>query len=165
DECDFADLRSLRFSVEGKVREDLFIPTPEEYFALCKQYDKEAVFELKGALTDERIGRLVALVKECGWIERTTFISFYQDYLLSVKKYFPSAKAYYLAGFCTEEEDKFMVKNGIHADIQYATLSKERIERYKAQGIKINCWTVDDASAAKRLKEWGVDYITSNILE
>ena len=32
-------------------------------------------------------------------------------------------------------------------------------------GIKVNCWTVDDPEIAERLVSWGVDYITSNILE
>lgn len=32
-------------------------------------------------------------------------------------------------------------------------------------GIKINCCTVDGKCDAERLAEWGIDYITSNILE
>lgn len=32
-------------------------------------------------------------------------------------------------------------------------------------GVEVNCWTVDDPADAQRLAEWGVDYITSNILE
>ena len=32
-------------------------------------------------------------------------------------------------------------------------------------GLEINVWTVDNAELAARLIDWGVDYITSNILE
>ena len=42
---------------------------------------------------------------------------------------------------------------------------KELIDRLHAAGIKVNCWTVDDPADGERLAEWGVDYITSNILE
>ena len=34
-----------------------------------------------------------------------------------------------------------------------------------AENIKVNCWTVDDPADAERLISWGVDFITTNILE
>ena len=34
-----------------------------------------------------------------------------------------------------------------------------------AHGVEVNCWTVDDPVTAQMLSNWGVDYITSNILE
>jgi len=39
------------------------------------------------------------------------------------------------------------------------------VDAFHAAGIKINCWTVDSVADAERLADWGVDYITSNILE
>lgn len=33
------------------------------------------------------------------------------------------------------------------------------------KGILVNCWTVDDPTAAAALIEMGVDFITSNILQ
>ena len=39
------------------------------------------------------------------------------------------------------------------------------IDDLHAAGIKVNCWTVDDPDRAKELIEWGVDMITTNILE
>ena len=32
-------------------------------------------------------------------------------------------------------------------------------------GLTINCWTVDTAERGEELAAWGVDQITSNILE
>ena len=32
-------------------------------------------------------------------------------------------------------------------------------------GIEVNAWTVDSLEDAQRLVEYGVDYITSNIIE
>ena len=40
-----------------------------------------------------------------------------------------------------------------------------QIDDLHAKGIVINCWTVDDPQRAEELAAWGVDYITSNILE
>ena len=43
--------------------------------------------------------------------------------------------------------------------------AKDVIDLLHENGLKVNCWTVDDPKHAERLVEWGVDYITSNILE
>ena len=48
---------------------------------------------------------------------------------------------------------------------------KEETEKYtiiiegRADGIIVNCWTVDNKEDAERMISYGVDYITSNILE
>ena len=49
-------------------------------------------------------------------------------------------------------------------DIPEVELKSIRAELDK-NGIKVNCWTVDDPERAEQLAEWGVDYITTNILE
>jgi glycerophosphoryl diester phosphodiesterase len=39
------------------------------------------------------------------------------------------------------------------------------VERIHARGIKVNVWTCDWPDRAQQLIDWGVDYITSNIIE
>ena len=48
---------------------------------------------------------------------------------------------------------------------EYKALTKENVKMLHKKGFKINCWTVDDPKAAETLAKWGVDLITSNILE
>ena len=55
--------------------------------------------------------------------------------------------------------DKFDV------DVKYTALTKENIDAFHAAGIEVNCWTVDNKDDAERLASYGVDYISSNILE
>ena len=56
-------------------------------------------------------------------------------------------------------------------EIYHAMLSsiafgtRRMIEIYRENGVKINVWTVDDPADAEELIGWGVDYVTSNILE
>ena len=50
-------------------------------------------------------------------------------------------------------------------DIAWPGLTEERIRACHEKGIKVNCWTVDDPAKAEELIAWGVDYITSDILE
>lgn len=45
-------------------------------------------------------------------------------------------------------------------------MEKHFIEKFlHSKGIKVNCWTCDDKYAAEKLVSYGVDFITSNILE
>ena len=45
------------------------------------------------------------------------------------------------------------------------TLNADNVKLLHDNGVKINCWTCDDAAFAAKMVEWGVDMITSNILE
>ena len=50
-------------------------------------------------------------------------------------------------------------------DIDYRVLNRELVKRIKQKGILLNAWTCDDTADAKKLIQWGVDQITTNILE
>lgn len=50
-------------------------------------------------------------------------------------------------------------------DIEYHVLSQQIVDRLHSAGRKVNVWTVDDPAVAGTLISWGVDHITSNILE
>ena len=50
-------------------------------------------------------------------------------------------------------------------DIRADGLTAELVKKLKLNGITVNCWTVDDKEYAEKLVSWGVDYITTNILE
>ena len=56
-------------------------------------------------------------------------------------------------------------KYNLDLDIYFRELTKERVKLLHDNGIKINCWTVNSYKAATALAKWGVDYITTNILE
>ena len=50
-------------------------------------------------------------------------------------------------------------------DIYYRALTREAVSELHAAGVKVNCWTCDDPAEAKKLIGWGVDMITTNILQ
>ena len=52
-----------------------------------------------------------------------------------------------------------------YSDIHIFTTTRELVERIHGRGIKVNVWTCDWPDRAAQLVEWGVDYITTNILE
>jgi glycerophosphoryl diester phosphodiesterase len=58
-----------------------------------------------------------------------------------------------------------LIADKFDVDVYHKRLTKELVDRYHAAGMKVNCWTVNHAEDGERLAEWGVDFITTNILE
>ena len=65
----------------------------------------------------------------------------------------------------SDETADMLIRDRIDVAIKITKLTKGLIERFHEAGLKVNCWTVDSKVLAEIYSEWGVDYITSNILE
>jgi len=167
EESNYDDLRKLRIKDTDGItdREDLFLPSLEEYISICRKYDKQAILELKNAMAKEKVWEIVEIIKAMAWFERTTFISFYGENLVALKEKYPTADAQFLAEKCGETEIAYMQKYGFDADLDYNILTKELVSALHEKGIKVNCWTVNTLEKASYLRDCGVDFITTNILE
>lgn len=154
------------FDKDGtKNREDLRPCTLENYISICKKYDKHCVLELKSDFTDEETARFVDIIKNYGYLENTTFISFNYQNLLKVRSILPEQSAQFLFCEFTEGTIEKLIADKIDVDVYFGALNKQTVDILHDAGLKVNCWTVDKKEDAERLAEWGVDYITSNILE
>ncbi|MBQ8382421.1 MAG: hypothetical protein IJX47_04355 [Clostridia bacterium] len=162
-----ADLRALTlYDTHGlPTRGDLVIPLLDEYAVICRDYGKIAVLELKNAFPQEEIAKIVAVLRERGALEQTVFISFDLQNLIELRKLLPTHPVQFLTGKLDESVFEILVREKMDLDVHYAALTKEWIDRLHAAGIAVNCWTVDDPDACRRLIDWGVDYITSNRCE
>ena len=154
------------FDKDGtKNRVDLRPATLENYLSIVKKYGKHAVLELKSDFTDEEIARIIEIIREYDYLDNLTFISFNYDNLLRVRKILPNQSAQYLFWKITDAEIERLVRDKIDVDVWVVELTKEQIEACHRAGLKVNCWTVDDPKKAEELDSWGIDIITSNILE
>ena len=163
----FDDLRAIRFSsIDGTVpRTGLYLPSLEEYLSICKKYGKEAYLEICAiSLYDHVIG-IASTVEQMGMMDSTTFISFNHSNLTDLRSVYPKAKAQLLTDDIGEKNLAFMLENGIDAGIYFPALTKEFVELMHAHGRIVNVWTVDTLEDAERMRDMGVDVITSNILE
>ena len=167
EETDYEALRALRFkdTYGDSDKEDMFLPSLEEYLETCKKYDKQAILELKNKMHPKDVLGIATTVKNSGWFTRTTFISFSSENLVELRKAYPMADVQYLLGVMSEQEFQFVVENRLDVDICWPNLTKEQVERLHEEGLKVNCWTVDDEEGAQRMLDYGVDFITTNILE
>ena len=154
------------FDKDGvKDRMDLRPSRLENYLKIVKKYEKHAVLELKSDFTDEEIAKIVEIVKGYDYLENTTFISFIYENLAKIKKLLPNQSAQYLFWKVTDEEISRLSRDKIDVDVWCRELTKEQIDACHKAGLTVNCWTVDTVEEANKLIEWGIDYITSNILE
>ena len=167
EETDFDALRSVRMKDTDGVteRNDLFLPTLEEYISICKKYEKVAVLELKNKMEREHVWGIAKVVKDLGWFENTIFISFAGENLVALREKYPTAQAQFLTDEASEEVYRFMVDNKLDADLCGYCASKEFVDKLHKAGIKVNCWTLDKLEHAELAKACGVDFITTNILE
>ncbi len=167
EESNYEELRAVRMKdVDEKTeRMDLFLPSLEEYVSICRKYGKQSILELKNAMPKEKIWEIAEKITKMGWFERTTFISFCGENLVELKKKYPTADAQFLTCECGEKEIAFMAENGLDADLCGYCVTKELVETLHAKGMKVNCWTIDELEHAEYMRDCGVDYITSNIIE
>lgn len=163
----YEDLRRLRLNArDGKIREDLCLPGLEEYLRICKTYDKTGVLELKNPFEKSDVERILDIVKNEYETDKLIFISFDYNNLVYIKELDNTATVQFLCG-CPVDGALIekLLKYGMDLDIYFSYLDEDAIKRLHDNGIKVNCWTVDGKCDAERLTEWGIDYITSNILE
>ena len=148
-----------------KGRTDLRLPSLEEYIGICKYYEKTAVLELKNHMEKEDVYAICDRIQAMDYMENVIFISFDLPNLIALREKYPEQPAQYLLGKWKDEDYEDLLKYHLDLDIHYRSLTKELVDRCHGDGILVNCWTCDDAADAQQLIEWGVDYITSNILE
>lgn len=166
-ESTYETLRSLRLTDLGgeRTRNDLRIADLDEYLSICKHYEKVAVLELKKGFSEDDLAKVVEKIEEYDYMKKTIFISFYYEQLEEIRKLRPHATMQFLINEFEDGLIEKLKKNSMDLDIYYKALTKENIALCHENGIKVNCWTVDDPERAAELISWGVDYITSNILE
>ena len=154
------------FDVDGtKGRPDLRLPSLENYISVCRRYGKYCVLELKSVFTEEETRRILEIVDPYDYRDHVIFISFHYEDLQKVRALAPDQPCQFLTGDNSDELIARLAADRMDIDIAHPSLTRERVEAMHKAGLKVNCWTVDDPARAAELVDFGVDFITSNILE
>lgn len=148
-------------------RKDIKIPLLCEYIKICKKYNKTAVLEIKNHFEKQDIKKLVKEIIETGYIKNVIFISFDFENCVNVKNLLPENDVQWLIykDKITNELIEKLCGNKLDIDIYYKQLNEDNIKLLHSKGIKVNCWTCDNKEEAEKLASFGVDFITTNILE
>lgn len=169
EESTFETLRSLRLCDKDgqRGRKDLGLPSLREYIQICKKYEKVSVLELKNPMQPEPINRIIDTIREEGWLEHTIFISFALSNMIHVRQVLPQQKAQYLIEGSPDWQEVLnaLKQYDLDLDIDWQILTEQRVRDVHTLGKEVNVWTVNGLEDAERLTQWGVDYITTNIIE
>ena len=160
-------LRSVRLvDTDGeKSRRDLIMPSLDEYIKICKKYDKTAVLELKNYFDPMYVDEIIAIIRDLGWLERTVFISFNLPNMICIRERLPEQPAQFLTGKFHDWIPDILVKYNLDLDINFKFITAEQVKLVHDSGHKVNVWTVNTLEDAQRMVEYGVDFITTNIIE
>ncbi|MGN1020721.1 MAG: glycerophosphodiester phosphodiesterase family protein [Aristaeellaceae bacterium] len=151
--------------MDGLPRRDLVLPMLSEYSRICRRYGKASVLELKNHFAPEQVAEIVAIVREAGWLAETVFISFDLENLISLRQLLPDQPAQYLVDAESADLLDTLTRYRLDLDMDYTALTPDLVRRVHEAGRLVNVWTVNGLDDARRLAGWGVDYITSNVIE
>lgn len=170
EETDCTTLRSLTLLdyTDGNkpTRSDLRLPLLSEYVRICRKYGKVAVLEIKNPVAPIHIKGIVEEIAALGWLENTVFISFSYDNMVELRRLLPNAKLMFLTTHAPNQElVDMLLPYRLDLDIAWTVLTREGVDLMHANGIEVNVWNVDEVELAERLLSWGVDYLTTDILE
>ena len=167
EETCFDTLRSIRLiDTDGtKGRGDLILPSLGEYIRICKKYEKTAVLELKNHFAPEDIQKIIAIIREEGYLDQVVFISFDLPNMICIRELLPDQRAQFLVSAAEDWLVETLKKYRLDLDIKYSALTRELVEKVHGIGREVNVWTVNTVEDADRMIDLGVDYITTNILE
>lgn len=164
----YETLRSLRLKQkDGKRgRTDLRIPSMEEYLEICKYYGKKAILELKDEFTAEDIEEIIRVGEALAYMEHIVFISFKMKNLLLLRERRPEQTVQYLVDYDIDDALlQELADRNMGLDMRDERYTEEILQKCQEKGVETNAWTVNDPDMARKLIDWGIDYITSNILE
>lgn len=167
EESDYETLKKITLNERGtkESRRDLKIPVLEDYILVCKKYNKKCVLEIKNKFEKEDIQKVIDIIKDAEYLENVIFISFGLSNLIYLRELLPKQPAQYLVSGFPDDLIEILKKYNLDLDIGYHALNAENIKKCHENGILVNCWTCDSKEDAEKLIEYGVDFITSNILE
>ncbi len=164
---DYATIKSLDL-IPQKTRtvgSDFKIPDLKDYLSICAFYDKIAVLELKERMTLDVIKGVYREVEKYYDPQKMIFISFSLENLKDLRAWQPNANIQYLVQSFNDNILNALKEYKLDLDIGHWVCPKDVIDICHKNGIKVNVWTVDNPGDAERFIDYGVDYITTNILE
>lgn len=154
--------------VSHKLSNGETLPTLREYLqAGMYQNETKLVLEIKPSGVSKQRSLLtaeksLALVRELGIEEKAIYISFDYDVIKKIISLNPDATVQYLNGDKSPEQLKADGVSGIDYNLAVFRKNPSWIESAKQNKIKLNAWTVNNASDMDWLLSHSFDYITTD---
>lgn len=162
EESTYAELMAKPLK-NNKTRDNVFVCTLKEYLQICKEGHKVAVVELKDVFTEEMVAQVLAEIDETYDRKKCTVIAFDYDSLYRVRLADSEIDLQYLSSKKKDPKFEECLEKGISIDVQYSVATKKLVQKFHDKGLEVNVWTVNDSMTRTKMRQRGVDYITSNV--
>jgi len=159
-ECTFEELKKIK--VYGNSVGAFYdrIVTLEDFLEKFSLYDISFAIELKGEGVEEET---LAMIKEAGVFEKTTFTSFKFEYIKKVKELDPNARVGWLVeNPGTKEIEQLLNIGGEEMAPQAEFITEDMVNMLRKHGLGIRAWGVFNVSLMKKMCLLNVDGMTVN---
>lgn len=169
-ETPLADLKAERYT---QTRADIVyageISTLAEYLQQCKEAGAGCVIEMKwtpGVNNDDTsmIPALMAEIEKAGMTENVIMMTSMKKCLEAIGEQYPHVKRQFLGGKKWKDSLDWIKQQNIDVDLMWDSIDADDVKMLHDMGLKVNVWTVDSPETAAKMKEYGVDFITTNKL-
>lgn len=166
-ESNYDELKEITlYGVKTCITENhLRIPLLSEYIEACKKYNKKCIIEFKDIFEKDDIMKVMDIVSGYQYMSNTIFISFVLENLITIRKVDKQVEIQYLTSIYDNKTLMTLRKYHFGIDINRKALTKDIVDELHKYHLEVNVWTVDNPIEALVFVSWGVDYITTNILE
>lgn len=160
--CDYTLEELKKLKIYGNSTTGFYdrVVTFREFLEKFSSYDISFAIELKGAGVEEDSLRMI---EEFGLLERTTFTSFYFDYIKKIKELNPKARVGWLIGEVGEDKmNALMEIGGEELAPKAEDITEELMTAWRANGLGVRAWGVLNIALMKKMCRLGVDGMTVN---
>ena len=101
-------------------------------------------------------------IKEYGLINKCYIISFMSGCIEYIKNNYSNIKLQWLCSSNVNDNLDWCLENGVDIDINFNYCTKELVDKFHQNGLKVNIWTLNDETLLEKYLDMGVDMITSD---
>lgn len=160
--CDYTLSQLKNIKIFGNATTGFYdrIVTLQEFLEKFSRYDIRFAIELKGADVEKET---LAMVKDFGLMQKTTFTSFQFDYIKKIKELDKTARVGWLTSSVDDEAMNRLLEIGGEEFAPKAELvTEELMSKWRNAGLGVRAWGVSNVALMKKMFSLGVDGMTVN---
>lgn len=160
-ELTLAQIKELTVDFGANISEYpmLRVPTLEEFFIVCNEYNMIPVIEIK-SISNPRT--FIDLIKKYGLEDKCIIISFNRKLLENIRSINKKINIQAILDI-TIDNINYCKKNNFDIDTSYKALRRQLVSYAHSKGVKVNTWTIDDIKTKSKVIKYGVDFITTDL--
>ena len=141
-----------------------------EYLDICREGGVRPLIELKwtegiNSKDTSKIPLLIAEIDSAGMRDKCIILTSMKPCLEYIRTNYPDIELQFLTAQYWANHFDWCVKWKIDADIMAGCFDKETVDRFHANGLKVNMWTTNKPLDYRKYVEWGCDFITTDRLD